>query len=172
MPTLELLRAWLDTTYRVQLPDGPVDLRIGQASAALDEFLRQLGVDCWAVISAANPRSQLLSDDENQRRQEELGRILQQAGCVCFSGENHSRSGDWPVERTWLVPGLDEQAATALAERFGQHGLAGGRRGFAAGLIFTRPTDWKAVIAPGSSDADPLVRQVCEQLQQGILREI
>lgn len=171
MPTLELMRAWLATTYRVQLPDGPVDLRIGQVSAPLDEFLRRLGVDCWAVISAANPRSQPLSDEENQRRQEELGRILQQTGCACFPGENHSRSGDWPVERTWLVPGLEEQAATALAERFGQHGLAGGRRGVAAGLIFTRPTDWEPIVEPGLSDADPLVRQVCEQLRQSILRE-
>jgi len=78
MPTLELLRAWLATTYRVQLPDGPVDLRIGQVSVALDEFPGRLGAECWAVIPAANPRSQMLSDAENQRRQEELGRILRQ----------------------------------------------------------------------------------------------
>lgn len=172
MPTLELLRAWLATTYRVQLPDGPVDLRIGQTSAALDEFLERLGVERWVIISAANPRSQLLSDAENQRRQEELGRAIQQAGFACFPGENQSRSGDWPVERTWLVPGLDEKAATALAERFEQHGLVGGRCGAPAELVFTRPTDWQAVVEAGSSDADPLVRQVCGQLRQGILREI
>lgn len=166
MPTLELLRAWLATTYRVQLPDGPVDLRIGQTSAALDELLERLGVDRWAVISAANPRSQMLSDAVNQRRQEELGRILREAGCACFPGENHSLSGDWPVERTWLVPGLDEKAATALAERFEQHGLVGGRCGAPAGLILTRPADWEAVMEPGLTDVDPLVRQVCGQLRR------
>jgi hypothetical protein len=55
---------------------------------------------------------------------------------VHFPACNIADDGLWPVERSCLLVGVDEQAVCALAREFGQLAAVGGRRGAAPRLLW------------------------------------
>lgn len=126
----ELDAAYRATTYRVYSPDGALELRVGEVSAALRDWLAELGEDCWAILTAANPRSMPLSASANAERQSQLECDLLEGGYETFLVENIADAADWPVEESCFVPGLAEEDALALAEDYAQNAiLAGGADG-------------------------------------------
>jgi hypothetical protein len=62
----DLLQAYLNATYQVEELD--IKIRIGQVDETLDRTLGESNVEEWAFITAYNPRSVVLSDDENSKR--------------------------------------------------------------------------------------------------------
>ena len=48
-----LAAAFRAALYRILGPSGPIDLRIGRRSAALDRLLERAGVRCWAFLTAS-----------------------------------------------------------------------------------------------------------------------
>jgi hypothetical protein len=130
-PALET--AYRATAYCVDLPAGGVCLRIGEASAALAAALAACGVSEWAILCAANPGSQTLSDAENAQRFGELHDALAALGYDGWLGVNLADAGDWPPEPSVCVPGLGRDEALRLAARFGQNAIvAGDARGVPA----------------------------------------
>lgn len=112
-----LIRAYRKTIYRV-LADPPFDLLLGRDSAALEAWQCAQGVTCSALITAANPRSQPLSDQENKSRNSLLEKDLDDR--VALAAENIDPDGAWPVERGFLVAGLTAAQSKRLAERWQQ----------------------------------------------------
>lgn len=136
MPTRsELEAAYRATTYRVFLPGGALDLRIGECCPALEAWLAGSGLVCWAVLTAANPGSRLLSEADNRARQSALEVALLEAGHEPYAAENVP-DGDWPVEESCFVAGLAHDEAMALAERFGQNAFVYGESGEAPRLVW------------------------------------
>lgn len=129
-----LERAYRRTTYRVDAPGGSIDLRIGEASPALDALLRSEGVDCWAFVTAWNPRSEKLSIKNNRLRNIALCGELRCAGLRWWPGQGVGDGGDWPPEDSLLVLGLNAVDALALGRRHGQHAVVTGRVGECAVL--------------------------------------
>ncbi len=133
MKTLALEAAYRATAYCVDLPAGGVCLRIGEASPALVAALAACGVGDWAIVCAANPGAQALSEAENARRFGELYDCLTAAGYDGWLGVNLADAGDWPPEPSVCVPGLARDEALRLAARFGQNAIvAGDARGVPA----------------------------------------
>ena len=127
MPTKsDLAAAYRATTYRVFLPGGPQDLRIGQASPELSAWLADNEVDAWAVLTAWNPGSEKLSEQENVARQSQLEVRLLELGYEPFAGENLADAGDWPAEDTCFVGGMAAGEALAMAAGFGQAAIVVG----------------------------------------------
>lgn len=71
-----------------------------------------------AFVTASNPGSVPLPDDENARRYAAL--LSAVAGRPHFTGEGVGDAGDWPPEASVLVLGVTEAEAAALSRRFGQ----------------------------------------------------
>jgi len=119
----ELAEAYRLATYVVDTPQGELRFTIGHRSARLDRLLAGLGVERAAFLTAANPGSRRLSAEENSARTTRLGEQLQEqlaeAGLVALAGEGRDESGDWR-ERSFLVPGIEREAALALARKLGQ----------------------------------------------------
>lgn len=129
---LDLVRAYLATEYRVHGgPQGPLTLRVGEPSPALDRLLDAEGAHRWAYLTACNPRSQPLPPQENARRlralEEELGGRYR-----LFPGEGVL--GAWR-EASILVLGMDEAEALAAGARWEQNAVVVGRRGGAPALL-------------------------------------
>ncbi len=122
--------AYRATTYRVFLPGGAVDLRLGEASPALVAWLAEEDVSTWAILTAYNPASQRLAPGENAERQSQLECALLEQGFLTFAGENVADDGVWPNEESCFVPGMDLKNSVALARRFGQNAfILGGKDG-------------------------------------------
>jgi Protein of unknown function (DUF3293) len=122
--------AYLATDYRVEdFPTGPFTIRIGQPIAAL------AGLD-WAFVTASNPRSVLLSDEENSRRMADLEKAVQHSGWRFYHGQGVGADRRWPPEPSLLIVHIKESDAVELARHFGQNAIVAGRPGEPARLVW------------------------------------
>ncbi|MFM8316305.1 MAG: DUF3293 domain-containing protein [Deltaproteobacteria bacterium] len=125
-----LLKAYQLALYRVKGAGIEFELRVGERSQDLKELLNQHQVETWAFVTAANPQSQVLTEQENIRRNQELEKLLIRDGYVYFTGESCSADGGWPVEVSFLILGISETEALRLASQFQQKAiLFGGSSG-------------------------------------------
>jgi hypothetical protein len=125
------------TTYRVFVRDGvPIDLHIGEASAALDALLAGHVAKTWAFITAWNPASRRWSAEENDSRQAELRNEVRARGWRSLEGAGVPARSDWQPEASLLVLDISKADAVALGRRFGQNAIVAGRLGEAAELIY------------------------------------
>ncbi|MBO0699096.1 MAG: DUF3293 domain-containing protein [Zavarzinella sp.] len=126
----ELEAAYWATDYRVDdAPGGPFVIRIGECCDRL------AGAE-WAFVTACNPRSVCLSDEENARRTAELDAAVGERGWTVYRGHGVGRDGTWPPEPSLLIVGIAEADALGLAKRFGQNAIVAGRAGGPARLVW------------------------------------
>ena len=116
----ELEAAYRATTYRVFLPGGGCDLRIGVASETLRCWLETAGATHFAILTAYNPGSCLVADAENSARQAQLECALLEQGYEAYAAQNLADDEQWPVEESCFIPDMPEGTALALAARYGQ----------------------------------------------------
>ena len=122
----DLEAAYRSCTYRVFLPGGEVDLRIGEANASLARWLAEEGASSWVILTAHNPGSQQLDPAENAERQSQLECALLELNYTAFAGENVADENGWPKEESCFVPDVDQKNSLALAHRFGQNAVVFG----------------------------------------------
>jgi hypothetical protein len=127
--------AYRRTTYTAWTSAGEIHIHPGLPSPALDALLDERGADQWAYVTACNPGSQLLSSDENVRRQQALLEAVQHRGLPVFGGESVLDPAAWPPEPSLLILGMPPNEARSLGRRFGQLAIVAGRRGEPAALI-------------------------------------
>lgn len=124
--TTELERAYRATTYRVFLPGGVCDLRIGQVSDTLRCWLEAGGYQHFAILTAFNPGSLPEEASVNLAHQSQLECELLEANYEPFAGQNLPDNADAPIEESCLVPDLAPEDACALAADYGQNALVCG----------------------------------------------
>ncbi len=128
--------AYLRTTYIIVTNDKQIRLRVGEANAELDELLASHNADEWAFITAYNPRSQILSPDENQKRQREFVARLVEAGYETIDGRGVGSDESWQPEASVLVLNITRPAAQKFAREYEQNAIVVGRRESAPELVW------------------------------------
>ncbi|EKE17079.1 MAG: hypothetical protein ACD_10C00631G0002 [uncultured bacterium] len=132
----ELDAAYRATTYRVFLPGGVMDLRVGQANERLNCWLNNADSLNFAIISAYNPGSQRLDAAINAERQSQLECDLLQGNYEPYAGENIPDEASGPLEETCFVVDIALEDACALAEDFGQKAIVYGGADGIPGLVW------------------------------------
>jgi hypothetical protein len=117
-----LLVAYLQTDYQVGSPVR-FTLHADAPSRELQDLQRALRVDCAAFITAWNPLSEVTPPAVNAAAHERLVAAVRERGLASLEGEGKDPSGQWPGERSLLVPGLALADAVGLARRFRQAGI-------------------------------------------------
>lgn len=130
-----LRRAYLNTDYEIEIGERVLVIKIGNGHEELDAYLMAHEVDYWAFLTAANPASQLLSNAENQKRNEELEQQLKKIAAETLPGFGRDPKGKWPGEPSFLVLGMRVDLAVELGKRFGQLAIVCGRVGEVATLM-------------------------------------
>ena len=95
--TSDLEAAYRATTYRVFLPGGVCDLRLGVVSETLRCWLETAGATRFAIVTACNPGSQSVDAEQNALRQAQLECELLEAGFEPYAAENIA-DGSEPVK--------------------------------------------------------------------------
>lgn len=129
-----LQAAYEATKYWVEFPPGSFYLRCGEVSESLDALLDARGEDEWGYLTANNPNSVRVSDEENERRNSRLARRMA-SDYVVFSGLAVSDDGGWS-EHSFLVLGMPLETVLKLAVEFEQNAILAGRRGEAARIVW------------------------------------
>lgn len=124
--TSELEAAYKATTYRVFLPGGICDLRVGQACEALRCWLETAGCKQFAVITAYNPGSVTTGEAINAERQAALECDLLEGNYEPYAAQNLPDAAAAPQEESCFVPDLSLEDACALAGDYGQNAVIGG----------------------------------------------
>ena len=133
----QLEAAYRATSYRLfGCPTGDFVIRCGRRSSQLDRLLERHAAAEWAFVTACNPRSRRLDDQENAARMERLEATLLEAGYCSLPGAGEANDNSWPPEPSLLVLGIAETEALALAATFDQHAILVGRRGKPARLVW------------------------------------
>lgn len=141
--TTELEAAYRATTYRVFLPGGFADLRIGQTNETLNCWLETAGCSNFAIISAYNPGSQRTDVAKNAERQSQLECDLLEGNYEPYAGENLPDDDSGLLEESCFVADIALEDACALAEDFGQIAIVYGSADGIPGLIWIEPTEAK-----------------------------
>ena len=116
--------AYRRTHYEITLPGGePLVLRVDVANPALQLIHASCRVGCSAFLTAWNPRSLQRPAALNAAANAELRARLGAQGLECWPGRGRDPDNAWPAEESLFVPGLELQAACALARHYGQNAI-------------------------------------------------
>lgn len=117
-----IIQAYLETNYRVQV-DHSFTLHVGTVSSDLLRLYGRHKVDCAAFITAWNPFSQNVSEAENRERQQLLATELTRRNLSFFKGFGLHPSNNWIGEQSFLVLGLNLEAAKTMGMHFEQNAI-------------------------------------------------
>jgi hypothetical protein len=95
-----LFAAYRNTAFEADTPKGPLSLRVGRRCAALEALLTDHRVSTWAFVTAYNPGSMRLSDEDNAARHRELEAVVPTLGLTFSPGEGVADDRQWPTERS------------------------------------------------------------------------
>ncbi len=111
-----LRQRYTETDYFIS-DDPPLLFKIGHQSDDLSILLASLGVESAAFLTAWNPGSKQLSEEDNDDRQSALLSEIESLRHNYLVG--YGEQGDWR-EYSYLVLGIAREDASALAQQFGQ----------------------------------------------------
>jgi hypothetical protein len=124
-PPGALLAAYEATDYKVDtssVESGTHLIRIGsQGGAGAAALLRALDARRAFIVTAWNPFSVRLQDDENSARQHRLVERLKERGYRWLPAKGVARDGDWPAEESLCVLDIEPQEVLELLDRFEQN---------------------------------------------------
>ena len=126
---MTLRSAYLSTTYRAFIDnESQLDIIVGQANHALDQLLSLEEVDSYAFITAWNPFSKTVSDEENHTANEALKSELGQYRIYEGIGIPKQPS-KWEGEQSFLVLGINKDEAIRLGTKYEQNAIIYGEAG-------------------------------------------
>jgi len=122
----ELFEAYKNTTYRVYLTLGEIDIRIGVMNPLLQELLLSNHVASWAFITACNPYSVMQNVDVNTFLNTQLERYLSGKQYVFFKGMGVGDDDSWEPEASFMVLNIRKEDAIKLGKQFKQNAIVAG----------------------------------------------
>ena len=131
----ELFEAYKNTTYRVYLTLGEIDIRIGVMNPLLQELLLSNHVASWAFITAYNPYSVMQNADVNTFLNTQLERYLLEKQYVFFKGIGVGDDDSWEPEASFMVLNIRKEDAIKLGKQFEQNAIVAGVIGNSPELI-------------------------------------
>jgi hypothetical protein len=120
---VDLVEVYRRTEYQVADGSYAFTMRIDEPSDSLRTCHFAHGVDCSAFITACNPRSVPRADAENAGAMMRLAGELESRGYFVLDARGVDPTGAWPGEPSFLVLGITEPDAVAVARSFDQHAI-------------------------------------------------
>ena len=118
----ELISAYEVTNFHVKA-NPAFTLNVGQLSNALLRLFKENEVSSAAFITAFNPYSQSLSDEENRKKNDQLKANLISLKLIFINGFGQDPAGQWAGEASFLVLGIGLEAAKKLGNQFEQNAI-------------------------------------------------
>ena len=118
----DLISAYKLTNFHVKV-EPAFTLNVGKVSEELKALLKQNKVTSVAFITAWNPYSKSLSDEENQARNDQLENELNLHSLKFINGFGQDPLGQWSGEDSFLVFGIDLEESKKLGDQFEQNAV-------------------------------------------------
>jgi hypothetical protein len=132
----ELVSAYAATDFIVFDEGEEWAINVGQDSPRVDRLLERFVVETATIVTAYNPRSRVLTPEENAARHHSLCAILKEQEWPFLLGEGRDPSGRWIPEIECIVFGTSLEEGLMLARQFDQNAIVFLERGRAPRLEF------------------------------------
>lgn len=124
--------AYLATTYEVYPPGQQFDLFIARENQPFSLYCQNHGIAHWAIITAYNPYSKTLADEQNYRLNDQLAAELKQQGVSVCPAVGVPEDSDWQPELSFFALNISRSLAARLGRQFQQNAIVvGGDQGVA-----------------------------------------
>jgi uncharacterized membrane protein (UPF0127 family) len=127
----EVLNEYNATDYIVYNND--IIIKIGDNNKNLADLLQKHNFKSWAFITAYNPYSNVLTDDENSLQHQQL--IDLSTNYMVFEGEGKGQNPNWKPEKSLLILGITRNEAIIMGKHFKQNAIVFGEFGNATELL-------------------------------------
>lgn len=118
----DLLEAYKNTKYKVSQHD--IVIEINKFNDKLNELLYKYNSTEWAFITAFNPYSKVLTQDENIERHNELKELT--TSYITFEGHGVGDDPTWEPELSLFIIGITKADAILVGEKFEQNAIVCG----------------------------------------------
>ena len=126
---MNLRSAYLSTTYRAFIDDqSHLDIIVEQSNHDLDYLLKSEGLKSYAFITAWNPFSKTVSDDENRAANDALKSELSQYRVYQGKGIPKQPT-EWEGEQSFLILGINKEESIRLGIKYKQNAIIYGVAG-------------------------------------------
>jgi hypothetical protein len=130
----ELTKVYLQTNYVVKTANSEIVVRVGVINEKLDGLLKKQKAENWAFVTAYNPFSKQLADEENQKRQKELINLLNTENFHFLHGRGEGEG--WEPEPSIFIFDIERSRAVEIARRFEQNAILFGSANEAPELVW------------------------------------
>ncbi len=118
----DLIEAYKNTKYKVFEP--AIIIEISRYNQDLDNLLLKHNSNEWAFITAYNPYSRVLTNDENKMRHDELKELTK--AYVTFEGHGVGEDPAWEPELSLFIIGISKDEAWFIGTKFEQNAIVCG----------------------------------------------
>lgn len=119
---MDINDSYLETNYIVD--ELPQPIRISEYNLGLNELLKNNNCTSWAYVTAYNPFSKKLSDDENILLNKKLEFLL--SFFKIYKGRGCGFDDNWAPEESFLILGISKRDAIELGQKFEQNAIVFG----------------------------------------------
>jgi hypothetical protein len=118
----DLIEAYKNTKYIVF--DLNLTIVIDKSNLEINELLVKYNTKEWAFITAYNPYSRVLTNEENRIRHIEL--IEMTENYVTFEGHGVGEDPTWEPELSLFIIGISKVEASKIGKKFEQNAIVFG----------------------------------------------
>ncbi len=126
-----LIESYKKTKYKVFEPT--ITIEIGIFNQDLNNLILNHNSNEWAFITAYNPYSKVLTNDENKIRHYELKELTE--NYVTFEGHGVGEDPTWEPELSLFIIGISKVEASKIGKKFEQNAIVYGELNNSAELI-------------------------------------
>jgi hypothetical protein len=119
----DLIEAYKNSKYKVFEPD--IIIEIGVLNQDVDGLLIEYKSVEWAFITAYNPYSRVLTNDENRLRHEDLKELTK--AYITFEGHGVGEDPAWEPELSLFIIGISKEDASLIGTKFEQNAIVYGK---------------------------------------------
>lgn len=124
------------TTYTAHTEKQIFEIRIDQKNDDFRKWLKENNIQTWTMLTAANPYSTELSEEENKERNANLELWLQKEKRQYLRSEGIPDNPNWTTEIGFFITNITLDAAKQLAKSVEQNAIVFGGIEEAAQLIW------------------------------------
>lgn len=136
MDPTALIEVYRQTKYVIEDGEISFTIRLVEQNPGLDRFLADSAHGSWAFLTAYNPLSQPLSENENSSRQIELKTYLNELRLTYLNGSGIGDDPSWEPEPSLFILDIGRHLAIETARHFDQNAILWGEAGSIPELIW------------------------------------
>jgi len=126
-----LIEAYQNTKYKIFELD--LTIEIGKFNKEIDVLLQKNNSNEWAFITAYNPYSKVVSDEENNIRHDELKELTK--SYKTFEGHGVGEDPTWEPELSLFIIGISKKDAIRIGNKYEQNAIVYGQTNQAPQLL-------------------------------------